>query len=65
MSKLYLYQDSAVIEADFSHMNLCEKLLGLSPEDGDSVPAIYHIKSPTYWDIYRVSCLINPEVIGV
>ena len=64
-SVLYLYEDRAVLEAGYPDCERCEKLLGLTPEDDESVPAVFHIKNPTYWEIYRVICLMNPEVIGV
>lgn len=51
MSRLYLYQDRALLEADFPDCEWCEKLLGLAPEDDESVPAVFHIKNPTYWEI--------------
>ena len=63
MSRLYLYQDRAVLETDFPDCERCEKLLGLAPEDDESVPAVFHIKNQTYWEIYLVICLMNPEVI--
>ena len=34
-SVLYLYEDRAVLEADFPDCERCEKLLGLAPEDDE------------------------------